>query len=418
MRTFNKTHTMTPQEEERVALVVYPEEGGGAEGSESAWGNVIKGGLEFGGVGSADYGMPIDRKRLSVAQMTAIRGSILDPSVIAQMSDQEAVQLVRPESIFQQAMFFCLGVVAMGTMPIFEQLALYKDGKKQINYMTRMPFILSYLIGSIVALSIAALRFGMNKSMAQCFDWKEIALSLPSAVAYSFSDYASMRIQVDIDASLWKVLNQSRLMLCAIAGFALLGQRQSASQWILLVATTTCIVAYAGRGNFDIRDRMAFILGITSIFVVVLAGTLTEFLMKRKPQSSFVIQMFHSRISLLVVSIVSMCVETNNWGIFPFGNWHSGVTLLVITDIAKGWIAMIIIKRLNSVWKALAAGLSLGITYVLACTLLGQLGAPAFDIQQFTLLLAISLNILAYANTKREDKKFADIKSQVEQRTA
>lgn len=90
----------------------------------------------------------------------------------------------------------------------------------------------------------------------------------------------------------------------------------------------------------------------------------------------------------------------------------------MLSDLTKTWLTTLIIKSLDSVWKSLAVAAALGVTYMGSCLLLTDMGAPPFNLTNFTIILAISTNILSYAASKRDQHKLMQLKLDADKRIA
>lgn len=77
---------------------------------------------------------------------------------------------------------------------------------------------------------------------------------------------------------------------------------------------------------------------------------------------------------------------------------------------------MLMLKRLNSVWKVLSGTLSLGFTYILS-TLVFKIGhKKPFKWNEFSIICGISLLILAYASSKRDESKLLQLRADADRR--
>lgn len=222
----------------------------------------------------------------------------------------------------------------MGLAPIVEQYALYdkETGTKKITWILRTPFIGTYGISVIIGLVASGQLYG-TKGLTDCFDWKQICLGLPVAIAYTFSDWAGQKVQLELDGPLWKVMGQSRLIMTAVVAWLWLGQRQTFTQWTLLI-TASLLIAISSMLSLRqlvINNWLIFGLAWLALLASCVGGVASEWLLKSY-KNHFTVQMAQSRMGSLILTVLSMAFEVTSagqWHLFPFGGWHGGVVIFV-----------------------------------------------------------------------------------------
>lgn len=360
----------------------------------------------------------VDNSSLRQTQKRLVRNSIFDPAVVAALSDRRTSELARDSGLkARQILTFFISTLIMGFAPIVEQWALWDpmSQKKKVTFILRTPFLVSYSLSILGSLLMSGILYGKD-GIENALDIKSIILSSPIALSYIFTDWINLKVQVNLDASLWKIIRQSKLIVIAIFAYLFLGQRQSSTQWMLLISATFIIGSYAliGVMKIEILDNVVFGLACLSIVFACAMTILSEYILK-STKNHFMVQMCHSRISSLICSAGFLFFEirsNDEWGKFPFGGWTYRTIALVFSDIVITWISVFTIRTMSSIWMALSVAASLSITYLASTFLLTT--SPAFDIRQFSLVLAISLNVLGYASSKSDRNKLLQLKLDAE----
>eukprot|EP01054_Gregarina_sp_Poly1_P007648 Gregarina_sp_Poly_1__7647@NODE_42_length_18083_cov_98_634880_g36_i0_p5_GENE_NODE_42_length_18083_cov_98_634880_g36_i0NODE_42_length_18083_cov_98_634880_g36_i0_p5_ORF_typecomplete_len449_score57_53Nuc_sug_transp/PF04142_15/4_6e17TPT/PF03151_16/1_2e03TPT/PF03151_16/3_7e07CRTlike/PF08627_10/2_2e05CRTlike/PF08627_10/25EamA/PF00892_20/8e05EamA/PF00892_20/24PUNUT/PF16913_5/0_00035PUNUT/PF16913_5/1_4e02Cytochrom_B558a/PF05038_13/2e03Cytochrom_B558a/PF05038_13/1_4e02Cytochrom_B558a/PF05038_13/1_3_NODE_4 len=361
----------------------------------------------------------IDENELTAAQRKAARYSILAPEEVRLLTDDQAQNALSFAKRLEAIFLLALSVTLNGVDPLLDQWAVIVPGssRKEFRYIPQSPFIVSYALNG---LSAAIFAFFVNIQTAKAV-WKPKAIlaQVPIAMAFVFGDWACAFCALKMSASLIKVISQTKLIVTATFAWIILGTTQTLTQWILILASTVLIVSYGMLDGGDLSGEMIGVaVAIIDVVVGCGSGVLSELTMKRV-KYRYMAQMAHNRWACLLVSMVQMCfilTKTQQWHQFPFGGWGMAQIMIVLVDYAKAWTTMLILKRLNSVWKVLAGALSLGFTYVMSSILFSEHGANPFSWSAFSIVAAISLLILAYASSKRDESKLLQLKVDVDKR--
>lgn len=80
----------------------------------------------------------------------------------------------------------------------------------------------------------------------------------------------------------------------------------------------------------------------------------------------------------------------------------------------KCWSTVLVVKRLDSIFKTLSMNVSLGLTYVLSAFFMR--GAPPFEWTQFTLIMLMALNVIAYSLSRRDQSKLVQLRLDAQRR--
>eukprot|EP01054_Gregarina_sp_Poly1_P001054 Gregarina_sp_Poly_1__1053@NODE_125_length_13444_cov_91_472378_g111_i0_p4_GENE_NODE_125_length_13444_cov_91_472378_g111_i0NODE_125_length_13444_cov_91_472378_g111_i0_p4_ORF_typecomplete_len441_score63_06Nuc_sug_transp/PF04142_15/2_2e17CRTlike/PF08627_10/0_058SPC12/PF06645_13/2e03SPC12/PF06645_13/0_83SID1_RNA_chan/PF13965_6/2_6SID1_RNA_chan/PF13965_6/3_7e02_NODE_125_length_13444_cov_91_472378_g111_i027114033 len=386
--------------------------------------------------GARDYPNLIIPKRVSVAapsfvneqaltpeQYKAKKNSLLSVEVIRTLDEKQLKELQKPWSAFRQATLFSVSVALMGFSPLVETWVVWDpvQQRKVMRHIVQTPYLFSFIFSFFIAVAIKCPKGG-TKALRDMFDPKVYLLTLPIASSFVIADLAAARVQLSLDGALWKVLTQAKLFLNAIFAYVILGRKQSTTQTLLLASCSLAILAYAMQDmkNVVITDWLALIFACITVVATVICGIFSEGLMKKMPHD-FITQMAQNRLaSLTTLSVLTIvqCSSAGDWHRFPFGGWTGAHIILVFSDMARSWTSMLIVKKLDSVWKTLAMSLALGITYLSSCALLPPASAPTFKASQFIIVLALSINIIAYAGAKSDSSKLLQLTADAQRHVA
>lgn len=352
----------------------------------------------------------VDLRRLTKDQKRAVRNSFLAPEVAADLTPEEAKALARQNRLNKIGLF-ALAVVINGCSSVLTQIAMRDPltGAKNVTWIKRMPLMTAYASSVTFALVASPILYGVE-SLYDLLNPREIMLHAPISLAYVFQDVAVVEVQQRINASLWKVISQSKMGMTAVGAYLFLQRRQSLTQWLLLINISILICLYGSQGlsTFEISSYGFLVLGLASLLATTTAGLASEIFIK-KARGHFITQFGTMRISGLVLGCIVMFYEItkdDQWHLFPYGNFSPRVFLIVLAELANSWVTTLVVKRLDSVWKSFVGSIGLGITYVLELTLPNSRG---FNFTLFALIVSIAISVVTYAAAARDRMKVTQL---------
>ncbi|EZG89665.1 putative transmembrane protein [Gregarina niphandrodes] len=343
---------------------------------------------------------------LTAKQSDFARHSILSREVISQMDDEQ----IKKNNIVADMLIFGLCVLVIGLASVTDQFAVIKDGVKRIDYIPRMPYLISYVVSVAICIFLAYYTEG-SEGLGRLFNRKNIFANLPMVVTSCIGDVVVLRINVALDPALWKVINQLRLLLTVAASRLVFNQRISVTQYCTLFGTFWAVLAYVSRGltQIVINDYFILFIGICVIFMNVAAGIHNELTMRRI-NDTFPIMFGQNRLAGLSVSLAILPFElwaTNSWHKFPFGEFHRGVWIMTLFETIKVWLIVKTMTKLGSVYRTLALSLGLFVTYLASSFLLPT--APPFNMSQFTIITAMAMCVIGYSTARIDAERVYDL---------
>lgn len=301
------------------------------------------------------------------------------------------------------------GVVVLSTlMNIYEivlkqkagsvqkDIKIVVDGKEvadpQYSYDFSSVSFWSALLAIVIGLGLAAKdgRLGeifCKKGMHMCLVFQ------PAAVGFALSQFCGFFGIMFLDGDVLKVLDQSRLLVTAIVMVVMLGKRYSRATWNSLGVISVAAVMYVvtkqlTASNEKLEEDLAKHLagetvkdagkagtdkawiGILSVLVnaaiMAFAGVYAEKYMKAYKATPFYIQKIYLEIgnvftSMLFMYLISPALN-NAFGKKSVSNpivagWGSNVYVipLFVMFFAKSYLQGILVKRMSSLVKAVAA---------------------------------------------------------------
>merc|ERR1719265_2083513 len=94
----------------------------------------------------------------------------------------------------------------------------------------------------IIGVGMAAAN-GQMKELTEGFHWKVLKFS-PVGIGFAAAAYIQLIALVYLSVDVFKVLEQSRLLVTAFFGWLLLKRKLSISSWVALVSVTLCCLTY------------------------------------------------------------------------------------------------------------------------------------------------------------------------------
>jgi hypothetical protein len=226
---------------------------------------------------------------------------------------------------------------------------------------------------------------------------KNLALYFPVGCAFSLTSYLQIIIFGFIPSDVFKVLEQSRLLVTAILSLGAFGRRQSRASWNALVAISFSAVIYghiqkteqesSGKSSgTSTANSYAVGLLLTCFFVIAQCGAAiySEALMKSSHQTPFYVQKFFLEASSLPFSIFTSLFlngklkellehlgfdahrldsKVNYFRDGPFAGWNYMVAIFFASFVLKSWFSGLVTKQMSSLSKQLCSVTSVGFVY-------------------------------------------------------
>jgi hypothetical protein len=252
--------------------------------------------------------------------------------------------------------------------------------------------ILSVVLCLIVAASRGQLNLIFNKDTVN-----NLFLFFPVGCAFSLTSYLQIVIFGFIPSDVFKVLEQSRLLVTAILSLGVFGRRQSLASWNALVAISFAAVIYGqiqkmeqdmnGKGSgSSTANNYAVGLLLTVFFVITQCGAAiySEALMKSSHHTPFYVQKFFLETSSVPFSIFTSVFlngklkellermgfdarglesKVNYFQDGPFAGWNHTVVIFFAFFVLKSWCSGLLTKQMSSLAKQLCSVTSVGLVY-------------------------------------------------------
>mmetsp|Transcript_8543 Transcript_8543/g.21468 ORF Transcript_8543/g.21468 Transcript_8543/m.21468 type:complete len:511 (-) Transcript_8543:157-1689(-) len=217
-----------------------------------------------------------------------------------------------------------------------------------------------------------------------------------------------------IATDVFKVLEQTRLLITALMTMQVFGKKQSIAGWNALVVITLAAISYTETKNLVGKEEclskvppdckkgeskaMTVGLIITAVFVLLQVGCciLCEMVLKDEKKTPFYIQKFFlelpgSIFGLIIANIVNPIMykillgdpfnfdptsesvkplKGKDGNLFehfftPFAGWNFGVWMAFFLFMAKSWCSGFLTKQLSAIVKQLCSTFAVGIIYFL-----------------------------------------------------
>lgn len=235
--------------------------------------------------------------------------------------------------------------------------------------------------------------------------WNSVLLAVPAAV-YNLQQTLEYVALSNLDAAIFSVLVQSKLLFTAVFAVVLMGRKLRKAQVISLVLLTTGVmlanIRTATGGTQDKGDLMTGVMATLGISTASgFAAVYTEKVMKshravptfdRSQYSLAYMQVQLASMSLLVIG--AWAVVRDFEAIVDRGLWHNvnGAAMVAILNSALGGLTVAgVLKFADSVLKGYATAVSVMLTGVLSMFLFGTQLGPTYALGMVNVVLSITL---------------------------
>jgi len=249
----------------------------------------------------------------------------------------------------------------------------------------------------------------------------------------------------------FKVLEQSRILVTAIISFLALRHMQSRAAWCALVVITLCAVSYgeiakmekalSGKaGSAQASQNFGLGLLLTGIFVLLQCGASVycELILKKDKHMPFFIQKFYLEVpGTLFALFVSW--KLDGWMIAvglgkekegavkffvdgPFAGWNNSFVILTFVFLVmKSWGSGFLVKKMSSLVKQLCSIVAVCLTYFFGMIHLqcpdGGFYCPA-NISSVTFAMvmadiAVLASVLSYSFAQRDKQRTDTLSKEV-----
>lgn len=217
------------------------------------------------------------------------------------------------------------------------------------------------------------------------------------------------RILMHVHGSVKAVISQIRLPLVALIGTFILGHRQTALQWTLIMGVTVSVMGYSVvsvKGTERISTIGIWLIVFQSSCAAI-GTTVSEFTLKRM-KFPFCVQMSQARFINCLVSLIGLLYYcSRNEFSSLFVGWSYRIVLLVCWLAFRDWVTTFVLKSLSALWKSLSSGLALCLSYIIQTITYGK----QLDLVLVAFMLCLVVDILGFALTKRQPRPADDEKT-------
>ncbi|CAJ1954865.1 unnamed protein product [Cylindrotheca closterium] len=245
------------------------------------------------------------------------------------------------------------------------------------------------------------------ESIVQYFrdDLKNTMLVAVPASAYNLQTSLEFVALANLDAAMFSVLVQTKLLFTATFSYIVLGRKLKYIQVISLVLLTVgvmlCNMKFNARGIEDEKDTFTGICATLGIAISSgFASVYTEKVIKAHRATSPVsgaYSLAYTQVQLAVMSLVTIGIyailhdfrEIFQYGLFH--NFNFGAFLAVLNSAIGGLIVASVLKHADSILKGYATAVSVIMTGVLSMVLFGTKLNTAYFMGIINVVVAVLL---------------------------
>eukprot|EP00928_Gymnodinium_smaydae_P058452 TRINITY_DN41657_c0_g1_i1.p1 TRINITY_DN41657_c0_g1~~TRINITY_DN41657_c0_g1_i1.p1 ORF type:complete len:417 (+),score=78.08 TRINITY_DN41657_c0_g1_i1:40-1251(+) len=254
-------------------------------------------------------------------------------------------------------------------------------------------------------------------ALKQCWSLRSIAnMGVPASLFMMSSTMKFIALGF-LSAGDVVAIDQCGLLLCAVAGRALLGKHYSTVQWLSLTGVTMSVYWYdrAKRrhesqtfsqddtvGSLDAARVSGIIIMALAVVLSCLAGISAEVLIKRT-KLPFYVSKAHMEVGGTLAALLAClvlepifhgsCTLTES-GIF--GNWDHWTIAVACLTLSKSWLSGLVVHALDNMTLALASTSSMLLVYVEQLLLPFGGSAEAFQPEVCAAVLTLGLAVTSY----------------------
>lgn len=209
-----------------------------------------------------------------------------------------------------------------------------------------------------------------------------------------------------LEGAMKAIVSQIRLPIVALIGVILLKRTQSALQWVLIIGVTVSVVGYSSISltGKETVTQFGLWMAVFQACCGAVGTTVSEITLK-KVKFPFCVQMSQARFVSAVASFGGLIIYLfRNEYTSLFVGWSYRIGCLVAWLAFRDWAMTSVLKALSALWKMLASGLALCISYVVETLVLRR----SFDVVAVSFVLCLVIDILAYSLSRRQPKPASD----------
>jgi len=292
-----------------------------------------------------------------------------------------------------------------------------KVGGKYVYEPLTVPLIESLV--SWFAAQGLAMANGGGKLWSTIWDPRPMAVFSMIGVCYGFSDYLEMKSLGSLSGPVYQVLSQGKIVVTAALLYAVKGQKQSALQWILLMALTLSSCVYSimndileqhrllekGGSNVAMAEAASnstfgMLMVVLKVTVSCLCSVLSDKHMKAFKSEPIYVQIAQFKVAWTATLLILATLE----GGFQdgpaafFHDWRPITCAAVVSYAAKGWSGMYLLALLDSMTKGIGDAMSVLLAYFIV-VFHGSFD-DEYETETFIAVMVVLLCIAAYLASK------------------
>jgi len=262
------------------------------------------------------------------------------------------------------------------------------------------------LCSAVVCLATAALASCLADGLAglcEALQLRHWARRLPVAASFSLAIWSQLHAVARLNSVLVKVLFQLKLPCTVLMSTVVLQQSYNSVQVHALITNFLAVTAFtciqAGQTEdllvVSVPALLGYVFSFAAVGFNVVAGLLAEKAFKASRDVSFYATVVHLKVGEALVALALMSLVPRaplplslllRDPLAMFAGFDAGVWRVVLALVVDSWLSAVIVKRLSSVVKAVAKGVSLVTIYALSVRVLKT---EAFRLEQMILAMLI-----------------------------
>lgn len=358
-------------------------------------------------------------------------GTVYDASFVHELSEElgEKPDPKTPTMIFHQALLLLGTTIGYALAPITIDWAMTVGQDQAGQPIKGMPFLPATIVcGSrIIGGSLLFVAVLINDiSLKMVFKPSNILPWLPIGAGYAAADLFEILACSNnkIDPATYIVLSQGRLMASAVAMRLVMGAKQTAMQWTIILCSLMVVIAwewvpadvYSSFAWDKTEISSAWVAGIGCTLIKMALSVILGILCQRQFQNNaevpFLVQMLRIEFvsGVMAIALVPVNMWWIDWKHGFFGGkpengaatgWGIKAIVLVAFYVYFELVPALCVKRINVLAKSFCTAASCIITYVISVVSRGIVPNPL----KVLLSLILVLNISQYGASKFEQAK-------------
>jgi hypothetical protein len=271
---------------------------------------------------------------------------------------------------------------------------------------------------------------------------KMLGMYAPVGCMFSMTAYLQFVILEYLSSDVFKVLEQSRLLVTALLSFFLFKHGQSRAAWCALVVITLSAVCYgqvakmeaelAGKSAGKASNNFSMGVTLTALFVIIQCGASVycELILKKDKHLPFYIQKFYLEVpGTLFACLVSWKID--GWMVSvglgkapkygdvkvfedgPLAGWNYWVIIAFVFFVMKSWGSGFLVKMMSSLVKQLCSVVAVCLTYFFGLMHLkcpgGEFFCPAnlsaMTLSMVVVDMCVLFAVLSYSFAQRDKQR-------------